>query len=199
MMAGESKGYARSARRLWTDMPPRLKEKYRNEIVPALVKEFSYKNIMQAPRLEKVIVHVTLGEATQNIKLLDAAEKELAVITGQKPLVTKSKRAIAGFKLKQGVPLGCKVTLRGDRMYEFMDRLISLALPRIRDFRGLSSKSLDGRGNYSFGLKEQYIFPEIDYDKVEMVHGLDITMCTSARTDAECKSLLRHIGMPFRK
>lgn len=180
-------------------MAPRLKEKYAKEVVPALLKEFSYKSIMQVPKLEKIIVHVTLGEATQNIKLLEAAEKELAAITGQKPLVTKSKRAIAGFKLKQGVPLGCKVTLRGERMYEFMDRLVSLALPRIRDFRGLSTKSFDGRGNYSFGLKEQYIFPEIDYDKVEMVHGLDINMCSSAKTDAECRALLRHMGMPFRK
>ncbi|MEW5744725.1 MAG: 50S ribosomal protein L5 [Nitrospirota bacterium] len=180
-------------------MAPRLNEKYTNEVVPALMKEFSYKNIMQVPKLKKIIVHVTLGEATQNIKLLDAAEKELAAVTGQKPLVTKSKKAIAGFKLKQGVPLGCKVTLRGERMYEFLDRLISLALPRIRDFRGLSTRSFDGRGNYSFGLKEQYIFPEIDYDKVEMVHGLDITMCTSAPTDGECRALLRHMGLPFRK
>jgi large subunit ribosomal protein L5 len=140
-----------------------------------------------------------LGEATQNIKLLDAAERELAAITGQKPLITKSKKAIAGFKLKQGVPLGCKVTLRGDRMFEFLDRLISVALPRIRDFRGLSTKSFDGKGNYSFGLKEQFIFPEIDYDKVEMVHGLDITICTSAQNDEQCKVLLRHMGMPFRR
>ncbi|MBI3592473.1 MAG: 50S ribosomal protein L5, partial [Nitrospirae bacterium] len=161
-------------------MASRLKEKYTKEIVPAIMKEFSYENIMQVPKLQKIIVHVTLGEATQNIKLLDAAEKELAAVTGQKPLITKSKKAIAGFKLKQGVPLGCKVTLRGERMYEFLDRLISVALPRIRDFRGLSAKSFDGRGNYSFGLKEQYIFPEIDYDKVEMVHGLDITMCATA-------------------
>ncbi len=180
-------------------MAPRLKEKYTKEIVPAIMKEFSYKSIMQAPRLEKVVVHVTLGEATQNIKLLDAAEKELAAITGQKPLVTKSKKAIAGFKLKKGVPLGCKVTLRGERMYEFLDRLISLALPRIRDFKGLSGKSFDGKGNYTFGLKEQYIFPEIDYDKVEMVHGLDITICTTAKTDEECKALLRQFGMPFRR
>jgi large subunit ribosomal protein L5 len=180
-------------------MAPRLKEKYRKEIVPAIMKEFSYKNIMQVPKLQKVMVHVTLGEATQNIKLLDAAEKELAAITGQKALVTKSKKAIAGFKLKQGVPLGCKVTLRGEKMYEFMDRLISVALPRIRDFKGLSGKSFDGKGNYSFGLKEQYIFPEIDYEKVEMVHGLDITICTSANTDEEAKALLRYIGMPFRR
>jgi large subunit ribosomal protein L5 len=180
-------------------MAPRLKEKYTKEVMPEIMKEFSYNNVMQAPKLQKIVVHVTLGEATQNIKLLDAAEKELAVITGQKPLVTKSKKAIAGFKLKQDVPLGCKVTLRGERMYEFLDRLISIALPRIRDFRGLSARSFDGRGNYSFGLKEQYIFPEINYDKVELVHGLDITVCTSARTDNECRSLLRHMGIPFRK
>lgn len=180
-------------------MTSRLRERYKKEVVPALMKEFSYKNIMQVPRLEKIIVHVTLGEATQNIKLLDAAERELAAITGQKPIITKSKKAIAGFKLKKGVPLGCKVTLRGIRMFEFLDRLISIALPRIRDFRGLSARSFDGRGNYSFGLKEQYIFPEIDYDKVEMVHGLDITLCTTAKTDDECKALLRELGMPFRR
>lgn len=180
-------------------MAPRLKEKYTREIVPVMMKEFSYKSIMQVPRLEKIVVHVTLGEATQNIKLLDAAERELAAITGQKPLITKSKKAIAGFKLKKGVPIGCKVTLRGERMYEFLDRLISVALPRIRDFKGLSGKSFDGKGNYTFGLKEQYIFPEIDYDKVEMVHGLDITICTTAKTDEECKALLRHMGMPFRR
>ncbi|MBF0329784.1 MAG: 50S ribosomal protein L5 [Nitrospirae bacterium] len=180
-------------------MAPRLKEKYTKEVLPALMKEFSFKNIMQAPKIQKIIVHVTLGEALQNVKVLDAAEKELAAITGQKPLITKSKKAIAGFKLKQGAPIGCKVTLRGEKMYEFFDRLVSAALPRIRDFRGLSSKSFDGRGNYSFGLKEQYIFPEIDYDKVEMVHGLDINICTSAKTDQECKALLKHMGIPFRK
>lgn len=180
-------------------MVPRLKERYVKEIVPDMMKAFSYKSIMQVPKLEKIVVHVTLGEATQNIKLLDAAEKELAAITGQKPLITKSKKAIAGFKLKKGVPIGCKVTLRGNRMYEFLDRLISVALPRIRDFKGLSVRSFDGRGNYNFGIKEQFIFPEIDYDKVEMVHGLDITICTTAKTDEECKALLAHFGMPFKK
>lgn len=180
-------------------MAPRLKEKYYNEIVQALSKEFGYKNVMEVPKVEKVIVHVTLGEAIQNIKLLDAAEKQLAAITGQKPLITKSKKAIAGFKLRKGVPIGCKVTLRGNRMYEFLDKLINLALPRIRDFRGLPTKSFDGRGNYSFGLKEQYIFPEIDYEKVEMVHGMDITICTTAKTDEESKSLLKFFGFPFRK
>jgi large subunit ribosomal protein L5 len=180
-------------------MAARMTDKYSKDVAPKLLKEFGYKNVMQVPKLQKIVVHVTLGEATQNIKLLDAAEKELAVISGQKPLVTKSKKAIAGFKLKPGVPIGCKVTLRGTKMYEFLDRLISTALPRIRDFRGLSAKSFDGRGNYSFGLKEQYIFPEIDYDKVETVHGLDINICTSAETDAECKALLSNMGMPFRK
>lgn len=180
-------------------MAPRLKEKYSNEIVQSISKEFGYKNVMQVPKIQKIVVHVTLGEATQNIKLLDAAEKQLAAITGQKPLVTQSKKAIAGFKLKKGVPLGCKVTLRSYRMYEFLDRLLSLSLPRIRDFRGLPTKSFDGRGNYSFGLKEQYIFPEIDYEKVEMVHGLDITICTTAKTDQESRALLRYFGFPFRK
>lgn len=180
-------------------MAPRLKEKYYNEVVQAISNEFGYKNVMQVPKIQKIVVHVTLGEATQNIKLLDAAEKQLASITGQKPLVTKSKKAIAGFKLKQGVPLGCKVTLRSDRMYQFFDRLLSLSLPRIRDFRGLPTKSFDGRGNYTFGLKEQYIFPEIDYEKVEMVHGMDITICTSAKTDQESRALLRYFGFPFRK
>ena len=177
---------------------PRLKEKYQKEIIPALMKKFNYKNIMQVPKLEKIMVHVTLGEAVQNIKLLDAAEKQIALITGQKPLITKAKRALAAFKLKKGMPIGCKVTLRRDRMYEFLDRLISLALPRIRDFRGLSSKSFDGRGNYSFGIKEQFIFPEIDYDKVEMIHGLDITICTTAKSDEEALSLLKEFGMPFK-
>ena len=180
-------------------MATRLREKYTREVMPSMTKAFGYKNVMQVPKIDKIMVHVTIGEATQNIKVLEAAEKELAMITGQKALVTKSKKAIAGFKLKQDIPLGCKVTLRGDRMYEFLDRLISVALPRIRDFRGLSTKSFDGRGNYSFGLKEQYIFPEIDYDKVEKVHGLDITICTSAKTDEESRALLKEFGMPFRR
>ncbi len=180
-------------------MIPRLKEKYIKEVMTAMMEEFSYKNIMQAPSLEKIVVHVTLGEITQNIKLLDVIEKELAVITGQKPIITKSKKAIAGFKLRKGMPLGCKVTMRGERMYEFLDRLISAVLPGIRDFRGLSAKSFDGNGNYSFGLKEQYIFPEINYDKVEVVHGLDITICTSATTDEESRALLRRMGVPLKK
>ena len=177
---------------------PRLKEKYIKDIIPLMMKEFSYKNVMQVPKVQKVVLNVGLGEAIQNIKLLDAAQKELSLITGQRAVVTKAKRSIASFKLRQGVPIGCKVTLRGNKMYEFLDRLISLALPRIRDFKGVSGKSFDGRGNYSLGLKEQFIFPEIDYDKVEMVHGLDVAICTTAKTDKESKSLLRYLGMPFR-
>jgi large subunit ribosomal protein L5 len=179
-------------------MIPRLKEKYLNEVVPNMMKEFSYKNIMEVPKIQKVVLNVGLGEAIQNIKLLDAAQKELSMITGQKAVVTKAKKSIAAFKLRKGVPIGCKVTLRGNMMYEFLDRFISAALPRIRDFRGIPGKSFDGRGNYSLGLKEQFIFPEIDYDKVEMVHGLDIVFCSTAKTDKESKALLRYMGMPFR-
>ena len=176
----------------------RLKDRYVKEIIPDMMKEFSYRNVMEVPKVEKIVLNVGLGEAIQNIKLLDAAQKELSIIAGQKPVVTKAKKSIASFKLRKGVPIGCKVTLRGDRMYEFLDRLISIALPRIRDFKGISGKSFDGRGNYSLGLKEQFIFPEINYDKVEMVHGLDITICTTAKSDNESKALLRHLGMPFR-
>jgi large subunit ribosomal protein L5 len=179
-------------------MIPKLKEKYLKEVVQGMIKEFSYKNIMEVPKLTKVVLNVGLGEAIQNIKLLDAAQKELSMITGQKAVITKAKKSIAAFKLRKGTPIGCKVTLRGNRMYEFIDRFIGLSLPRIRDFRGVSGKSFDGRGNYSVGLKEQFIFPEIDYDKVEMVHGLDITFCTTAKTDQESKALLRYMGMPFR-
>lgn len=178
---------------------PRLKEKYYKEIIPALMKKFNYKNVMEVPKVEKIVVHVTLGEAIQNIKILDAAERQIAQITGQKPLITKAKKPLAAFKLKKGMPIGCKVTLRRERMYEFFDRLISLALPRIRDFKGVSSKSFDGRGNYSFGIKEQFIFPEIDYDKVEMIHGLDITICTNAKSDEEARELLKEFGMPYRR
>lgn len=180
-------------------MAPRLRDKYRKEIVPLLMKELSYKNIMQVPKIDKVVINVGLGEAIQNIKLLDAAQKELSMITGQKAVTTKAKQSIASFKLRKGMPIGCKVTLRGTMMYEFIDRLISVALPRTRDFKGVSEKSFDGRGNYTLGIKEQFIFPEIDYDKVEMVHGMDITICTTARTNAESKKLLEHLGMPFRR
>jgi large subunit ribosomal protein L5 len=179
-------------------MVPRLKERYIKEVIPTMVKEFSYRNVMQVPKVQKVVLNVGLGEAIQNIKLLDAVQKELSLVTGQKAVITKAKKSIASFKLKKGVPIGCKVTLRGDRMYEFLDRFISLALPRIRDFRGVSGRSFDGRGNYSMGLKEQFIFPEIDYDKVEIAHGLDVTICTSAKTAKEGKSLLSYLGMPFR-
>ncbi len=177
---------------------PRLKEKYFKEVVPKLMEEFSYKSIMQVPRLEKIVLNCGLGEAINNIKLLDAAVEELSLIAGQKAVITKAKKSIAGFKLRKGMPIGCKVTLRGDRMYDFLDKLISIAIPRIRDFRGLTTRSFDGRGNYSMGVKEQYIFPEIDYDKVEMVHGFDITICTTAETDEEGKALLKYLGMPFR-
>jgi len=176
---------------------PRLKKRYRDEVVPALMKEFSYSNIMEVPRVQKVVLNVGLGEAVQNIKLLDSVQKELASISGQRPVQTRAKKSIATFKLRKGVPIGCMVTLRGDRMYEFLDRLINLALPRIRDFKGVSGKAFDGRGNYALGLKEQFIFPEIDYDKVEIVHGLDVIICTTAKTDAEGKALLSNFGMPF--
>jgi large subunit ribosomal protein L5 len=179
-------------------MTPRFKERYQQEIIPAMMKEFSYSNIMEVPKVEKVVLNVGLGEAIQNIKLLDAAQKELAQITGQKAVVTKAKKSIATFKLRQGMPIGCKVTLRGNRMYEFLDRLVSVALPRIRDFRGISGKSFDGRGNYALGIREQIIFPEINYEKVEMVHGLDVIICTSAKNDRESKALLKHLGIPFR-
>jgi large subunit ribosomal protein L5 len=179
-------------------MVPRLKERYLREVAPAMMKEFSYRNVMEVPKIQKIVLNVGLGEAIQNIKLLDAAQKELSLITGQKAVVTKAKKSIASFKLKQGMPIGCKVTLRGNIMYEFLDRFINLALPRIRDFRGVSGRSFDGRGNYSLGFKEQFIFPEIDYDKVEMVHGLDIIICTNAKTDKESKAVLRYLGMPFR-
>jgi large subunit ribosomal protein L5 len=181
------------------NIPPRLRERYKSEIVPAMIKDFSYKNVMEVPRLTQIVLNVGLGEAVQNIKLLESVEKELTAIAGQKAVQTKAKKAIAGFKLRKGMPIGVRVTLRGDRMYEFLDRLISVALPRIRDFRGLSEKSFDGRGNYNFGLKEQFIFPEINYDKVEIIHGMDITIGSTAKTDEEGRRLLRYFGMPFRR
>ncbi len=180
-------------------MAVRMKEKYKNEIVPALMKEFSYKSVMQVPKFQKVVLNVGLGEAIQNIKLLDSIQKELTSIAGQKAVITKAKKAIAGFKLREGMPIGCMVTIRGDRMYEFLDRFISIALPRIRDFRGVSSKSFDGHGNYAVGIKEQTIFPEINYDKVELLHGLDVVICTSAGNNDEGRALLAHMGMPFAK
>lgn len=175
-----------------------IKGVYKKEVVPALKKEFSYKNLMEVPRLEKIVINVGMGEAIANVKMLDAAVKEISLITGQKPLLTKAKKSIAGFKLREGMPIGCKVTLRGDMMYEFLERLLNVALPRIRDFRGVSGKSFDGNGNYTLGLKEQLIFPEIKYDEIMAVHGMDITIVTTARTNEEAKALLRLLGMPFR-
>lgn len=177
---------------------PRLRDMYQQQVIPALMKEFSYKNIMQVPKLERIVLNVGMGEAIQNVKLLESASTELGMITGQKPIVTRAKKAIAGFKLRQGLPIGTKVTLRNRRMYEFFDRLVTLALPRIRDFRGVSPKAFDGRGNYTLGLKEQLIFPEIQYDEVASIHGMDITIVTTARTNDEGKALLKQLGMPFR-
>jgi len=176
----------------------RLKEQYKKEIVPNLIKEFGYKNIMQVPRIEKIVVNMGLGEAIQNVKILDSATEELEVITGQKSVITKAKKSIASFKLRQGMPIGCMVTLRRERMFEFLDRLMNIALPRVRDFKGVSGKGFDGRGNYSIGIKEHLIFPEINYDKVEKVKGLNISIVTSAETDEEGKALLKGLGMPFR-
>jgi large subunit ribosomal protein L5 len=179
-------------------MAARLKERYLTKVVPDLTKEFSYKNVMAVPRIEKICLNVGLGEATQNSKLMDPAVNELAQIAGQKPVVTKARRSIAAFKLREGMPIGCTVTLRGDRMYEFLDRLVNVSLPRVRDFRGVSSKSFDGRGNYTLGIKDQLIFPEIDYNKVEKLKGMNICITTTAKTDAEGLALLKHLGMPFR-
>ncbi|MBI4464071.1 MAG: 50S ribosomal protein L5 [Acidobacteria bacterium] len=176
----------------------RLVEKYRKEIAPALQKEFSYPNRMAIPQLRKIVVNIGVGEATQNIKLLDAAQQELGLITGQKPVVHRARKSIAAFKLRQGMPIGCSVTLRGRRMYEFLDRLLNIALPRVRDFRGLSTKAFDGRGNYTLGVRDQLVFPEIDYSKVDKIRGMNITLVTNAKTDEEARSLLRHLGVPFR-
>jgi large subunit ribosomal protein L5 len=180
-------------------MAARLKEHYKKTVLPALVKEFGYTNVMAAPRLEKISVNVGLGEATQNPKLLDGAVTELGQITGQKPVITKARKSIAAFKLRSGMSIGCVVTLRGDRMYEFFDRLVNVALPRVRDFRGLSTKSFDGRGCYTLGIRDQLIFPEIDYNKVEKVKGMNICITTTARNDAEGLALLKQLGMPFRQ
>ncbi|GBF31901.1 LSU ribosomal protein L5p [Desulfocucumis palustris] len=176
----------------------RLKEKYQQQVVEAMMKKFSYKNIMEVPKLEKVVVNMGVGEAIQNSKAMDSAVGDLIIITGQRPVVTKAKKSIAAFKLRQGMKIGCKVTLRGERMYHFVDKLFSIALPRVRDFRGVSPKSFDGRGNYSMGVKEQLIFPEIEYDKIDKVRGMDIIFVTTARTDEEARELLRLMGMPFR-
>jgi large subunit ribosomal protein L5 len=176
----------------------RLKEVYKKEVVPSLMKEFKYDNVMEIPRLEKIVVNMGLGEAVQDAKILESAAQDMETITGQKPKITKAKKSIASFKLREGMPIGCMVTLRGIRMYEFYDRLVNVALPRIRDFRGVSNKSFDGRGNFTLGLKEQIIFPEIDYDKVNKILGMNIVMATSAKTDEEGRALLSYMGMPFR-
>lgn len=179
-------------------MAPRLKERYRNQILPALVKEFDYPNSMAAPRLRKVVVNMGLGEAIQNAKVLDSAVAELALITGQKAVIRRARKSIANFKLRKNMPIGAMVTLRGDRMFEFLDRLMNIALPRVRDFRGLSTRAFDGRGNYTLGLRDQLVFPEVDYSKVDKVRGMNISIVTDSRTDAEALSLLRRFGMPFR-
>jgi len=177
----------------------RLKERYVKEISPALVSKFNYKSVMQVPKIEKIVLNMGVGDAVQNAKALDNAVEELSIITGQKPVVTRAKKSIAGFRLREGMPIGAKVTLRGERMYEFLDKLISVSLPRVRDFRGISKKAFDGRGNYTLGVKEQLIFPEIDYDKVTKVRGMDIVIVTTANTDEEARELLTQIGMPFQK
>ena len=180
-------------------MSSRLKEIYQNEIVDALMKKFEYKNIMEVPKIEKVVINMGVGEAKENAKLLDAAVKDLETITGQKAVVTKAKKSVANFKIREGMPIGCKVTVRGDRMYEFIDRLVNLALPRVRDFRGVNPNSFDGRGNYALGIKEQLIFPEIEYDKIDKIRGMDIIFVTTAKTDEEARELLAQFNMPFAK
>jgi large subunit ribosomal protein L5 len=178
--------------------PARLRLRYRGEVLPALMKEFGYRNVMQVPRLEKIVINRGAGDASGEAKVMESYVAELETITGQHPVVTRARRSIAAFKLREGMPIGCKVTLRGDRMYEFFDRLVSLTLPRVRDFRGISPKGFDGRGNFNLGLEEQIIFPEIDYDKITRVKGLSISVCTTARTDEEGRALLRGLGFPFR-
>ena len=177
----------------------RLKVKYTEEIAPALFKQFGYKSTMQVPKIDKIIVNVSCGEARENPKVLDAVARDLGAITGQKAVITKAKKSIANFKLREGMPVGCKVTLRGDKMWEFLDRLFNVALPRVRDFRGINPNAFDGRGNYALGIKEQLIFPEIEYDKIDKIRGMDIVICTTANTDEEAKALLTAVGAPFEK
>jgi large subunit ribosomal protein L5 len=185
--------------RVTGDVPPRLRDRFRTAVIPALMKERGYTNPFQVPRLEKIVINMGVGEGKENPKILDFATADLQAITGQKPVITRAKKSIANFKLRENVPIGCKVTLRGARMYEFLDRLVNVALPRVRDFKGVAPKAFDGRGNYALGLKEQVIFPEIVYDKVDKVRGMDVVMVTSARTDEEAKALLAHLGVPFRE
>jgi large subunit ribosomal protein L5 len=176
----------------------KFKETYQQKVIPALMKRFNYKNVMQVPRLDKIVINMGLGEAIQNIKILESAAQEMTAITGQKPVITKAKKSIAQFKLRKGVPIGCMVTLRKEKMYEFFNRLVNTALPRVRDFKGISGKSFDGRGNYALGIREQLIFPEIHYDKIDKVKGMNIVIATTAKSDEEGKELLRLLGMPFR-
>lgn len=180
-------------------MIPRLKERYNKDVISAMMKAFGYENVMQVPRLEKVVINMGIGDAKDNLKLLDSAMEELAIITGQKAVVTKAKKSVAAFKLREGMKIGTKVTLRGNRMFEFLDRLFNIALPRVRDFRGVAAKSFDGRGNYALGIKEQLIFPEINYDKVDKIRGMDIIIVTTAKNDEEARELLTSLGMPFAK
>ncbi len=180
-------------------MTSRLKEKYRQEVVSALQKEFSYKNPMQVPTINKVVVNIGMGEVIQNAKAMDAAISDLATITGQRPVITRAKRSVAAFKLREGMQIGCMVTLRGERMFQFLDKLMNVALPRLRDFQGVSAEAFDGRGNYTLGLREQLVFPEIDYDKVDKVRGMEVSVVTTARTDEEGRRLLSMLGMPFKK
>lgn len=180
-------------------MAARLQERYRNDITPALMKKFNYDSVMQVPKVEKIVINMGIGEAVQNPKILDSAVADLALISGQKPVITRAKKSIAGFKLREGMPIGAKVTLRGERMYYFMDKLFNISLPRVRDFRGISNKAFDGRGNYTLGLKEQLVFPEIDYDKIDKIRGMDIVFVTTANTDEEAHELLGQLGMPFAK
>ena len=177
----------------------RLKEKYQNEIAEAMTKKFGYSNVMQIPKLDKIVINMGVGEAKENAKVLESAMKDLETIAGQKPVVTKAKNSIANFKIREGMSIGCKVTLRGDKMYEFLDRLVNLALPRVRDFRGINPNSFDGRGNYALGIKEQLIFPEIEYDKIDKVRGMDVIFVTTAKSDEEARELLAQFGMPFAK
>ena len=176
---------------------PRLQEKYKNEVIQAMIEKFGYKNIMEVPKLEKIVINMGVGEAKDNQKVLESAVSDLTLISGQKPILTRAKKSVANFKIRENMALGCKVTLRGSKMFEFADKLVSIALPRVRDFSGVSDKSFDGRGNYSLGIKEQLIFPEIEYDKIDKVRGMDIIFVTSANTDEEARELLRFLGMPF--
>lgn len=178
---------------------PRLKDRYRKEIVPALMEEFGYRNVMEVPRLQKIVVNVGLGEALQDVKALDAAARDISTITGQKPIIMRAKKSIAGFKLREGNPIGVKVTLRGNRMYDFLDRMCNVALPRRRDFRGVSPDSFDGRGNYTLGFREQLVWPEVDYDSIDKIRGMEVTIVTTAKTDEEARRLLQLFGMPFKR